>query len=232
MKGVPVRYQAITQANGDSSTGPQKTWSSRNWESTNVLINNKMLLITIHCRYTVRHRSDLLGINDTLICTISHLRTSALSTLQDWYIQIKLWLKYIAMVAFMNLIIDDFNISKLYAEALFLLRLLIIHADEIVKHILFESRHLQDLAQCRSARVLIHWGRVTHICFGKLTIMVSDSGVSTGRHQAIIWPNAEKLSIRLSATNFSEMLIGNQTFSFKKCTWKCRLQNSVHFVSG
>ena len=42
---------------------------------------------------------------------------------------------------------------------------------------------------------LIHWGRVAHICVGKLTIIGSDNGLSPGRHQAIIWTNAGKLLI-------------------------------------
>ena len=33
---------------------------------------------------------------------------------------------------------------------------------------------------------LTHWGRVTHICVGKLTIIGSDKGLSPGRRQAII----------------------------------------------
>ena len=37
---------------------------------------------------------------------------------------------------------------------------------------------------------LTHWGRVTHICVGKLTIIGSDNGLSPGRRQAIIWTNA------------------------------------------
>ena len=63
---------------------------------------------------------------------------------------------------------------------------------------------------------LTHWGRVTHICVGKLTIIGSDNGLSPGRRQAIIWNNAEILLIRTLETNFSEILIGIQTFSFKK----------------
>ena len=65
-------------------------------------------------------------------------------------------------------------------------------------------------------RLLTHWGRVTHTCVGKLTIIGSDNGLSPGRHQAIIWNNAETLLIRTLETNFSEILIGIQTFSFKK----------------
>ena len=63
---------------------------------------------------------------------------------------------------------------------------------------------------------LNHWGRVTHICAGKLTIIGSDNGLSPGRRQAIIWTNAGILLIRPLGTNFSEILIGIQTFSFKK----------------
>ena len=67
-----------------------------------------------------------------------------------------------------------------------------------------------------SMMVLTHWGRVTHISVGKLTIIGSDNGLSPGRRQAIIWTNAGILLIRPLGTNFSEILIGVQTFSFKK----------------
>ena len=40
-----------------------------------------------------------------------------------------------------------------------------------------------------------HWGRVTHICVSKLTIIGSDNGLSPGRRQAIIWTNAGILLI-------------------------------------
>ena len=63
---------------------------------------------------------------------------------------------------------------------------------------------------------ITHWDRVTHICVGKLTIIGSDNGLSPGRHQAIIWNNAGRLLIRPAGTNVSEVVIGNQTFSFKK----------------
>ena len=53
---------------------------------------------------------------------------------------------------------------------------------------------------------LTHWGRVMHICVGKLTILASDNGLSPGRHQAIIWTNAGILFIRPLETNFSEIL--------------------------
>ena len=67
---------------------------------------------------------------------------------------------------------------------------------------------------------LTHWGRVTHICVGKLSIIGSDNGLSPGRRQAIIWTNAEILLIGSLGTNFSESLIEILTFSFKKMRLK------------
>ena len=55
-----------------------------------------------------------------------------------------------------------------------------------------------------------------HKCAGKLAIIGSDNGLSTGRRQAIIWTNAEILLIGPLGTNFSEIFIGIHTFSFKK----------------
>ena len=63
---------------------------------------------------------------------------------------------------------------------------------------------------------LTHWGRVTHICVGKTTIIGLDNGLSPGRRQAIIWTNAGILSIGPLGTNFSEFLVEIYTFSFKK----------------
>ena len=65
-------------------------------------------------------------------------------------------------------------------------------------------------------RIWTNWGRVTHICVGNLTIIGSDNGLSPGRCQAIIWTSAGILLIWPVGTNFSEILIGVQTFSFKK----------------
>ena len=41
-----------------------------------------------------------------------------------------------------------------------------------------------------------HSDRVAHICVGKLTIIVLDNGLSSGRRQAIFWTNTGKLLIR------------------------------------
>ena len=63
---------------------------------------------------------------------------------------------------------------------------------------------------------LTHWGRVTHICVSKLTIIASDNGLSPDRRQAIIWTNAGILLIGPLGTNFNEILIKFHIFSFNK----------------
>ena len=74
---------------------------------------------------------------------------------------------------------------------------------------------------------LTHWGRVTHICVGKLTISGSHNGLSPGRRQSIIWTNVGILLIWHLGTNFSKILIKIYTFSLKKMhlkmsSGKCR----------
>ena len=56
-----------------------------------------------------------------------------------------------------------------------------------------------------SLNMLTHWGRVTHICVGNLTIIGSDNGLLPGWRQAIIWTNAGILLIGPLGTNFSEI---------------------------
>ena len=63
---------------------------------------------------------------------------------------------------------------------------------------------------------LTHYGRVTHICVSKLTIIGSDNGLSPGRHQAIIWTNTGILLVWTLGTNFSEILGEIHSFSFSK----------------
>ena len=54
--------------------------------------------------------------------------------------------------------------------------------------------------------------RVTHICVSKLTSIGSDSSLSPGRRQAIIWTSAGILLIGPLGTNLSEILIEIHTF--------------------
>ena len=67
---------------------------------------------------------------------------------------------------------------------------------------------------------LNNWGQVTQRSVSKLTIIGWDNGLSLGRHQAIIWVNARMLLIRISGTNFSEILSEIHTFGFKKMHFK------------
>ena len=77
-----------------------------------------------------------------------------------------------------------------------------------------------------------HWGRVTHICVGKLTIIGSDNDLSPERRQAIIWTNAGILLIGPLGTNFSEILIEIQTFSLKKIRLKMSSAKCYSFRLG
>ena len=79
---------------------------------------------------------------------------------------------------------------------------------------------------------LTHWGRVTHICVGKLTIIGSDNGLSPDRRQAIIWTNDGILLIGPLGTNFSEILIEILTFSFKKMRLKVSSAKRRPFCLG
>ena len=79
---------------------------------------------------------------------------------------------------------------------------------------------------------LTHWGRVTHICVGKLTIIGSDNGLSPGRCQAIIWTIAGILLIGPLGTNFSTILIGIQAFSLQKMHLKMSSTKCRPFVSA
>ena len=84
--------------------------------------------------------------------------------------------------------------------------------DDVRKwHIDVVSRQVQYIIQD-----LTHWGRVTHICVGNLTIIGQDNGLSPGRRHAIIWTNAGILLIGPLGTNFSEILIAIEAFSFMK----------------
>ena len=78
---------------------------------------------------------------------------------------------------------------------------------------LFMPNPYDDLA---NFSIKTHWGRATHICVSRLTIIGSDNGLPPDRRQAIIWTNAGILLIGLLGTNFSEILIEIYTFLFRK----------------
>ena len=69
----------------------------------------------------------------------------------------------------------------------------------------------KSLQQC-----LTHWTRVTHMCLSELTIFRSDNGLSSYRHQAIIWTKTGKLSIRPLGPNVNGIRTEIHTFSCKK----------------
>ena len=77
--------------------------------------------------------------------------------------------------------------------------------------------------------LLTHWGRVTHICVSKLTIIGSDNGSAPGRRQSIIWTNAGMLLIGPLGTNFSETFIEIYIFSFNKMHLKMSSGNCRPF---
>ena len=79
---------------------------------------------------------------------------------------------------------------------------------------------------------LTHWGRVTHICVSKLTIIGSDNGLSPGRRQAIIRTNAGILLIRPLGTNFSKFLVEILICSFKKMRLKVSSAKRRPFCLG
>ena len=67
---------------------------------------------------------------------------------------------------------------------------------------------------------ITHWGRVTHICVIKLSIIGSDNGLSPDRRQAIIWTNDGILLIGPLGANFNETFIGIHSFSCKRIHFK------------
>ena len=65
-----------------------------------------------------------------------------------------------------------------------------------------------------------HWGRATHICVSKLTIIGSDNGLSPGRRQAITWTNDGILLIGPLGTNFSEILSKIHSLKTSSAKWR------------
>ena len=73
---------------------------------------------------------------------------------------------------------------------------------------------------------------MTHACVSKLTIIGSDSGLSSGWRQAIIGNNAELFYLDPLEQTSIKFSIEIHTLSFsRKSIWKCRPENSGHFVN-
>ena len=73
---------------------------------------------------------------------------------------------------------------------------------------------------------------MTHICVSNLTIIGSDTGLSPGRRQAIMWINAEIVWIVFLETDFSEILIEIYVVSFMKMHLKMSSGNGGNLVSA
>ena len=73
---------------------------------------------------------------------------------------------------------------------------------------------------------------MTHICVSELTTIGSDNGLSPSRRQAIIGTNVEIVLIGPLGTNFSEILIKIQTFSFKKMDLEISSAKGCPFYLG
>ena len=84
----------------------------------------------------------------------------------------------------------------------------------------------------RPGAALNHWGRVTNICVGNITIIGSNNGLPPGRRQTIIRSNVGLLLIEPSGRNFGEILIEIYTFLFKKMQLKMSSAKSRQFCLG
>ena len=87
------------------------------------------------------------------------------------------------------------------------------------------------MLRINSCYALTHWWLLAHICVAELGHKWIRWGLSPDRCRAIIWINAEILSIGPWWTNFNDILINVHLFSFKKMRAKCRLQCIGHFVT-
>ena len=80
------------------------------------------------------------------------------------------------------------------------------HADNAILEMgMFQVVHLKWR---HKYLYLTLWGRVTHICVSKVSIIGSDNVLSPDRRQAIIWTNAGIMEIWTLGTNFNEIIIG------------------------
>ena len=103
--------------------------------------------------------------------------------------------------------------------------------NKVLSHLIL-SHKVSNAGRRLSSSILTHWGRVTHICVGNLTIIGSDNGLSPGRRQAIIRTNAGILLIGPMGTNSSKILIEILTFSLKKMRLKVSSAKRWPFCLG
>ena len=95
-------------------------------------------------------------------------------------------------------------------------------ASPLYCYILRCNYHLRRHHLYKLCSQLTPWGRVTHICASKLTIIGSDKGLSPRRCRAIIWANAANKTLRnIFRWNFVRFKICH----WIKRTWKYRLRN-------
>ena len=94
------------------------------------------------------------------------------------------------------------------------------------------TRNVQDIYPWYEFQYfkLPHWNQVTHICVSKLAIIGSDNGLLLRLRQAIILTNARILLIPPLGTFPLKFLLEFKHFDSRKCSWKCNLQNVIHFV--
>ena len=88
---------------------------------------------------------------------------------------------------------------------------------------------MKDQLACIAAFWLTHWGRVTHLCINKPTIIGSDNGLLLGQRQDTIWTNAGILLIGPLGTKVSGILVWICIFSFKKMHLKLSQEVGGHF---
>ena len=88
--------------------------------------------------------------------------------------------------------------------------------------------HKSKTIPCRPFLYGINSLRPSDAYMRKLTITGSDNGLSPGGRQAIIWTNDGILLIGPSVKSWTKFIY----FHSRKCIWKCRLDNGVHFVSA
>ena len=108
-------------------------------------------------------------------------------------------------------------------------RLLFIWIDKT--HIMFSHLTL-FWPPILSFLIVSHWGRVTHTCASKLTIIGSDNDLLPGRWEATIWTIAGVLLIGPLGTHFREILNEIHTYSFKKMHLKMSSAKWRQFCLG